>query len=81
VNFKIVIFIENLISGRFSLNKLPRKRKISYHDEFDRKQLANRSATLANDRYILKKTEFTSFARIRAGEKIGAGQVSRYKLN
>jgi alkyl hydroperoxide reductase subunit AhpF len=36
-------------------------------------QLANCSAALANDKDILKKREFTSFARVRAGGKIGAG--------
>jgi hypothetical protein len=69
------------MSGRFSINKLPRKRKISYHDKFDRKQLANCSEPLANDRDMIKKWEFSSFARVRAGEKIGAGQVSWYRLN
>jgi hypothetical protein len=43
------------MSGRFSINKLPRKQKISYHDKFDRKQLANCSEPLANDRDMIKK--------------------------
>jgi len=38
--------------------------------KFDRKQLANSSKTLANDRDNLKKSNFNSFARARPGKKL-----------